>query len=143
MFDKKEFRLLLEKALGNRTKTEYAQASGVNRTYISKLLNEKLDNPPTPDIIKRLANVAHNGITYEQLMKAAGYLDTSIDINEPPSGYPYKVTARDKKQYLEYIKTVNEAFFMNDEVSEEDKKAILETMNEIFWMAKAMRKKKK
>lgn len=142
MFDKKKFKILLEKALGDRSKTEYANASGVNRTYISKLLNEKLDNPPTPDIIKRLSNVAHNGITYEQLMKAAGYLDETIDL-QPPANYPHKITSRDKKQYLEYIKSINETFFMNDEFDEEDKKAILDTMNEIFWIAKTQRKKKK
>lgn len=73
MFDKKEFSKLLKKAIGNRTTTEYANESGVNRTYISKLLNKKLDNPPSPEILKRLAEVAHNGVTYEDFMIAAGY----------------------------------------------------------------------
>lgn len=73
MFDKKEFSKLLKKAIGNRTTTEYADESGVNRTYISKLLNKKLNNPPSPEILKRLAEVAHNGVTYEDFMIAAGY----------------------------------------------------------------------
>jgi HTH-type transcriptional regulator, competence development regulator len=74
MFDKKGFRILLEKAMGSMNQTEYANKSGVNRTYISKYLNEKLDQPPTPDVIKRLALFSENGITYEDFMQAAGHI---------------------------------------------------------------------
>lgn len=81
MFNKKAFKELLMKALGDRTMTDYAKESGVNRTYISKYMNENLDNAPTPDIIKRLANTAYNDVTYEELMKAAGHLDNSSIYN--------------------------------------------------------------
>jgi transcriptional regulator with XRE-family HTH domain len=74
MFDKLRFKKILEEALGDRKTTEYAEESGVNRTYLSKYLNLRLDSPPGPEIIKRLAEKAHNNVTYEDLMSAAGFL---------------------------------------------------------------------
>lgn len=79
MFDKNLFKELLEKAMGDLNTTEYAKESGVNRTYISKLLNKNLDNPPSPEIIKGLASIAKNHIKYTDFMKAAGYLESSYD----------------------------------------------------------------
>lgn len=78
MFDKKRFKELLQKAIGDRNNSEYEKISGVNRTYISKYLNERLDNPPTPDVIKRMASAAQNNVTYEDFMKAAGHIPDNI-----------------------------------------------------------------
>jgi len=75
VFDKRRFANLLKEAIGDRTTPKYADLTGVNRTYISKLLNEKLSSPPSPKIIKRLASDAYNNLLYEDLMDAAGYLD--------------------------------------------------------------------
>lgn len=80
MFDKDKFAELLKKAIGDRTTTDYADQTGVNRTYISKLLNKKLSNAPGPDIIKKLSSRAYYNISYESLMVAAGHWnDTSIN----------------------------------------------------------------
>lgn len=97
---------------------------------------------PNIEFIRELANVFNVSVDYLLGKTDVRNQEELIKI-EPTPDYQHKVTSRDKKQYLDYIKTVNEAFFMNDEIDETDKKAILETMNEIFWMAKAMRKKKK
>jgi transcriptional regulator with XRE-family HTH domain len=77
MFDKEKFKELLIKATGERTQEEFAELCGVNRTYISKYLNMRLDNPPSPNILKRIALNAWNDVTYEQLMDAAGHIDKS------------------------------------------------------------------
>lgn len=68
----------------------------------------------------------------------------SIDFNIPNEyKNQYKVTPRDKKQYLEEMKKANEAFFMDDELNEEAKKEMLDLMSELFWEAKTMNKRKK
>ena len=54
----------------------------------------------------------------------------------------YKVTSKDKAQYMEFMKNEAEAFFMDDKFDDEDKKEILDTMNEIFWKAKTLNKRK-
>ena len=74
MFNKLKFKELILKARGNRTNEDYSKESGVSRSYISNLVNSKLDSPPSPDIIKKLADKAHNEVNYEQLMMAAGHL---------------------------------------------------------------------
>lgn len=92
----------------------------------------------------------------EMLLKLAEYFNVSVDyllgnsdIKEPqnmdiPQEYTdkYKVTSRDKKQYEEEMKKANEAFFLNDELSEDAKKEMLDLMSELFWKAKAANKRK-
>jgi transcriptional regulator with XRE-family HTH domain len=81
MFDKKEFKKLLEKAIGNDTATEFAKRAGVNRTYISKLLNNNLESSPAPNILRKLAKASYK-INYHELMVAAGYLTNEEKINK-------------------------------------------------------------
>lgn len=75
MFKKTEFKELVEIALGDRSITQYANESNVNRTYISKIINEKLDSPPSPEILKKLAEHSQGRVTYKELMLIAGYLE--------------------------------------------------------------------
>lgn len=124
MFDKLRFKKTLEDALGDRKTTEYAEESGVNRTYLSKYLNLRLDSPPGPEIIKRLAEKAHNNVTYEDLMSAAGFLSNIIQTRNQEGNYREdveldkewneigsvlrrsgkKMTAVDKRRILRIIK---------------------------------------
>lgn len=72
MLNKQEFKNLLEKAIGDNTITEFSKLSGVNRTYLSKYINQSLDRAPNPDILK--TNVTPK-VSYNELMIAAGYLE--------------------------------------------------------------------
>ncbi|KXZ40047.1 Helix-turn-helix [Alkalithermobacter thermoalcaliphilus JW-YL-7 = DSM 7308] len=124
----------------NLTLDKLADMSNTTKATLSRYENGL--RVPNIEFIQKLANIFNVSVDY-LLGKSDIKKQEELSNIEPTPDYPHKITARDKKQYLDYIKAVNEAFFMNDEASEEDKKAILETMNEIFWMAKAMRKKKK
>ncbi|MFZ5649458.1 MAG: hypothetical protein ACOY4I_01205 [Bacillota bacterium] len=73
-FDKKTFSELLIKAMGDRKMSEYAHHAGISLTYLSELIREQRDNQPMPPTIKKLADKAYNGVTYEELMAAAGHL---------------------------------------------------------------------
>lgn len=75
MFSKEKFQDFLIKARGSRTNKDFSIDSGVSRAYISGYINKKINKPPTPEIIKKLAKVSHNNVSYESLMKAAGYLE--------------------------------------------------------------------
>lgn len=74
-FDKKKFAELLNEALGGRSGNEFGREIGVSGSLISRRLRSKMQNPPDAITIQRIAGGAANGVTYEQLMKAAGYLD--------------------------------------------------------------------
>lgn len=79
-FNKQEFAILLKAAKGSRSAYAYAMETGITRSHISKFLNEQFDHPPKVDTIKKLAEKAHNGVTYEKLMLAAGHLDDPLEM---------------------------------------------------------------
>lgn len=75
-FDKKIFSNILQKIYKQYSnQREFAKITNVNRTYISKYINEKLEAPPSPKILKRLAKVSKGLSTYQELMKICGYLN--------------------------------------------------------------------
>jgi len=78
MFRKKEFLEILNKINSTYpSMTEFSKKSNLDRTYISKYINNKLDNPPSPEILKKISE-ASNGITsYYELMEICGYIDLS------------------------------------------------------------------
>lgn len=53
---------------------DFAEATGVNRGYLSRYINKKLDAPPTPGILQKIANGSKNITTYEELMDICGYI---------------------------------------------------------------------
>lgn len=55
---------------------ELARASGVSAPYLSRLENGTR-KPPMPDVLKKLA--PHLKVPYEDLMKAAGWVDIPTD----------------------------------------------------------------
>lgn len=80
-FDKMKFAEILEKAKGSRSINQYWLHSEVSATYISKLLRCLVENPPGPEILRKLAEHAENGIMYEDFMQAAGHLE-SCSLND-------------------------------------------------------------
>lgn len=74
MFNKHLFAKLLDMAKGKRSLNQYAQKSGVTSAHLSRLMRALLDVPPEAKTIKKLADHAHNNITYERLILAAGHI---------------------------------------------------------------------
>lgn len=72
-FNKKLFADLLQKVKGKQTLTKFSKESNVSIAHISRMLNERLDSPPSPETIKKLIPVERNGVTYSDLMIAAGH----------------------------------------------------------------------
>ena len=124
------------------SQSEVAKAADITEATLSRYENDK--RSPKGEIISRLANIL--GTTSDFLLNGKDSSTPTNNFTETdiPKEYAskYKVTSRDKKQYFESMKKNTEAFFMNDEIDEEDKKEILDTMTEIFWQAKAMNKRK-
>lgn len=122
--------------------------TGLSKSTISEIENDK--SSPTAETLSKIATGL--GVTVDEFFKSEPTTEEKNDrvceSQEPyniPTEYTdkYKVTKRDKEQYKEYIKSEAQAFFMNDEFDEEDKKEILDIMNEIFWEAKALNKRKR
>ena len=79
LYNKEEFAALVLRAVGNTKKKEFASLIDVTPEYFSRILNSKLANPPSIQKIQLIANHASNGVTYAQLLMAAGYASSMDD----------------------------------------------------------------
>jgi len=139
-FDKEKFANLIMQAKGNRSLNQYAAASGVTSAHISRLSRQLLDSPPSPQIIRKLAEAAHNDVTYDQLMAAAGHTD--------PQPY-YALTEKDEKDIAKDLERIladlesSEALaFHGEPLDEETKRLFAISLENSLRLAKEMAKKK-
>jgi transcriptional regulator with XRE-family HTH domain len=73
-FNKEVFAELLNIAKGKRSINKYGLDSEVDPGYISRLMRGLIKTPPSAVVINKLAAKAHNNVTVEKLMVAAGYI---------------------------------------------------------------------
>lgn len=73
---------LIDKAKGDRTQNAFALKCGFDSSALSKIKSRGV--PPQPALLQKIATHARNGVTYEELMCAAGYLDK---INKSKENY--------------------------------------------------------
>ena len=74
MFDKIRFAHILKNISDTYdNQRDFSQKSEINRTYISQYMNMKLDEPPKPKILEKLANASKGITTYNELMQICGY----------------------------------------------------------------------
>ena len=100
-FDLVTFAILLEKAKGDRTINKYAESVGISAAHISRLLRKLVSTPPSPDTINKLCSGAANGVTYSELMLAAGHID---DMSEEISTENRRVqTIENRKKFFQII----------------------------------------
>jgi len=100
-FDLVTFAILLEKAKGDRTINKYANSVDVSAAHISRLLRKLVSTPPSPDTISKLCIGACNGVTYSELMLAAGHID---DMSDEISTENRRVqTKENKKKFFQVI----------------------------------------
>lgn len=106
MFDKNKFAQILKNI--NETYTsqrDFSKKSEINRTYLSQYMNMKLDEPPQPKTLMKLAT-ASNGITnYNELMQICGYIDASSNSNLL---LLYKDLEKIEQEYISAEKKLNE-----------------------------------
>ncbi|PKM75772.1 MAG: hypothetical protein CVU90_15860 [Firmicutes bacterium HGW-Firmicutes-15] len=100
-FDKQRFAYLLSQAKGNRSINQYGADSGVDPAYISRLLRGLIDRSPGANIIRKLADNAHSGVTIPDLLTAAGYLNAE--------GYSHEIDADKSARILGWDKVIEEA----------------------------------
>lgn len=76
MFDKNKFAQIIKNIKETySSQEEFSKKSGIGRTYLSQYMNMKLDLPPSPKVLIKIANSSHNLISYEELMEICGYIE--------------------------------------------------------------------
>lgn len=80
MFDKNKFANIIRKIKDTYYNQEdFSKKSGIGRTYLSQYMNMKIDNPPKPRILEKLANASNGITTYKELMLICNYVDDDLD----------------------------------------------------------------
>lgn len=74
MFNKEKFSSILKSIYNTYSnQRDFAANTGVNRSYLSQYINQKLESPPSPKILERIASASKGIVTYEDLMRVCGY----------------------------------------------------------------------
>ncbi len=84
-YDRERLAELSKLAIGGRTLREFANVSGLSEGFLSRLTTGKLLSAPTRRSIAKLmaeSSRPQNGITLEEMMRAAGYSITSYIISK-------------------------------------------------------------
>lgn len=102
MFDKNKFAQILKNINDTyNSQRDFSKKSEINRTYLSQYMNARLEEPPKPKILEKLAN-ASNGITnYAELMFICGYTNNYTVSNE------YQLKATVFENYISELKLMN------------------------------------
>lgn len=74
MYNQDKFIEILKKCLRDYSLNEYSRIAGVDAGYISRILNRKRKNPPSPSVLKKIADTSIGITTYEELMEICGYI---------------------------------------------------------------------
>mgnify|MGYP000559921173 FL=1 len=102
----KELIRLLKIAKGDRSLNRFAEDSGVDAGHLSRVIRGMMVKPPSPETLKKIADKAQNGVTYEQLMIAAGHLEKNF--------YGANLTLlRGERSYEEYSTYLKKNFCIN------------------------------
>lgn len=80
MFNKNRFAQILKNISETfENQRDFSKKSEINRTYLSQYMNMKIDKPPKPEILKRIADNSKGVTTYEELMEICGYKEESLE----------------------------------------------------------------
>lgn len=110
MFDKKKFAQILKNISETyESQRDFAKKSNINRTYLSQYINMKLDEPPKPKILERLAESSHGIINYDDLMLICGYITYPTDTDKIQDIVSYI----SNKNFLNLKNTVDKLFELN------------------------------
>lgn len=78
MFDKNKFAQIIKKIKDTyNSQEDFSKKSEIGRTYLSQYMNMKLDEPPKPIILQKLAKASHGITSYDELMQVCGYTQNS------------------------------------------------------------------
>lgn len=107
MFDKNEFAKILKNISETYdSQRDFSKKSEINRTYLSQYMNMKLNEPPKPKTLEKIATSSHGITNYRELMNVCGYI---TDLK--PSSLNYYLN----NDQINSIYSAQEKYSLNDD----------------------------
>ncbi len=114
-FNKIKFANIIKKIKDTyNSQEEFAEKSGIGRTYLSQYMNMKLNNPPKLNILKKLADASNGITTYKELQLICNYIDDGLakisgdSLHLSPNPYIDKSECTPAEEYIYSIIYTNE-----------------------------------
>lgn len=116
MFDKAKFAQIIKKISDTyENQRNFSQKAEINRTSLSQYINMKLDKPPKPEMLEKLANASRGITTYQELMIICGYIEYRENTENIQTIVSYKIGLN----YSQLQNTINKVLSLlltNDEL---------------------------
>ncbi len=114
MFDGELLGSLIKQTQGDISLNNFARQCKISSSTLSRIINNKNSCPPAPSTLQKIASVAHNGITYAELMAAAGYIDDGETPVELPQNFNTVLSEKDEKDIAKRIEALKEDLLNGD-----------------------------
>ena len=122
MFNRKRFAEILQE-INKRyeSQRDFSKKSSINRTYLSKYMNEKLEDPPKPQTLQKIADASFHLISYSELMHICGYVGQTIELDEIDIAFASGIRGLNKENQ-EIAKNIIECLLAKQKEEENQKR---------------------
>lgn len=148
MFDGELLSNLIKQAQGDLSLNNFARQCKISSSTLSRIINNKNSCPPAPSTLKKIAAVAHNGITYADLMAAADYINDGETPVELPSESNTVLSQKDERDITKRIEALKDDLLNGDglmlsgnPISPEAAESLIDALSFGIRQAKIMNKK--
>lgn len=147
MFNAELLGSLIKNAQGELSLNNFAGQCGVSPSTLSRIINNKNSCPPAPSTLQKIALAAHNNVTYDELMDAAGYISTN-EVNNTQNVSNSVLSKKDEKDIAKRIEALKNDLLNGDglmlsgnPISPEAVESLIEALSSGIRQAKIANKK--
>lgn len=100
MFNAELLSDLIKKAQGNISLNNFARQCKISSRTLSRIINMMNSCAPSPNTLQKIAACARNEVTYDELMKAAGYIASNENIKAGLEKGDHVLDSGDEKEII-------------------------------------------
>lgn len=148
MFNPELLSDLIKQAQGDISLNNFARQCKISSSTISRIINRINSFPPSPSTLQKIAACANSGVTYDELMKAAGYIDSDENIEAPIEKSNLILSTGDEKEVVKIFDDLKEELLNTDglmlsgnPLSEEASEILIESLSYAIHLAKIINRK--
>ncbi|MVX66517.1 hypothetical protein GKZ28_22850 [Clostridium chromiireducens] len=143
MFNAELLSDLIKQAQGDISLNNFARECKISSSTLSRIINMTNSCAPSPRTLQKIAVRAHNGVTYDELMKVAGYIASNEDIKARVETEKHISSVSAEKEIVKifddlkkYLLTTDGLMLSGNPLSKEAIESLIETLSYAIKVAK-------